>query len=493
MTPSRAPRRRLAAAVTAVLAITAGTAVTAAPTATATTAGTAAAASATSAEDTPAGYKVPEDVSIVSSGPSGFAGIVSRYINDYDEWPMVETRWYRPDGTATFLSRVDRSDYTVPNALFSDIMPMLDRYGRKLTLHDMSAPAGTAPVVIDLDRLGSDYRYMAMVGSTVLADVGPYGGPRKLHLLSKSGDTVVDREITGLPATFGRPFAVTGIPGTIIVRYESADGVETGMLAIDLAAGAVTHAYPTLPYGQDGYRRMAVSPTKLAVWQGENLLVTDRATGTDTSIAVGRDEGSAILDLLGNWVAYGKATKPDGGTPGDPLVPFTARSLTDGRTVTLLDHASRSLSGPDGTLLVQGVSATKGEGIFRIALGADGTPTTELVASTGKSTPLSLLSTDIAPVNDLDPGKPLQLNWTLSHRRFSYTLRLVHKQSGRAFVHTGRGRYDGEIPFSWDAASAPTGSTLGQDPFNGDYTWDLTATPDNGTGPDVHATGEFKV
>ncbi|MET9678622.1 hypothetical protein ABZY68_36925, partial [Streptomyces sp. NPDC006482] len=483
MTPSPAPRRRLAVAVTAVLAITAGTAVTAAPTATATTAGTASATSAASAMDVRAGYKYPADVELVSSGPSGFLGSTTR--GDYDGF-MTDYHWYRPDGTVTLIQKRAYEDPMPTNLAFSDIMPRVDPSGRVIELLDMSAPAGTAPVVIDLATRGSDYRYVATIGSTVLAEVGPYDGPKELHLLSKSGTTVTERTITGVPATFGKALTATGGPSAVLVTYSPPDdaaSAKRALVVIDPVAGAVTRAYPPVAY-EDAPRRGASSPTKLALWQDANLVVTDRATGTDTSITVGRPEDSAVLGLLGDWVAYGKATRPDGGTPGDPLVPFTARSLTDDRTVKLLDHASYGTPGPDGTLLVQGVSAARGEGVYRIALGADGTPTAELVFSTGKSSHLWLLSTDFGPVIDLDAGyRRLRLDWVLTRSDFSYTLRLVHKQSGRSSVHTGKGGYYGALSFLWE----------GKDPFNGDYTWDLTATPDNGTGPDVHATGEFKV
>ncbi|MFE0649268.1 FG-GAP repeat domain-containing protein [Streptomyces sp. NPDC059534] len=495
MTRSRPARRQLTAAVITVLAITAGTAFTTVPATAAPVPGT---VSAAPAADTQPGYNVPADVNVVSWGRSGFLG--SSWRSLYPEGEITEYRWYRPDGTSTHLARSYGDIVMTPDLAVSDVVTKTSYHsdGEVVELRDMSAPAGTAPVVFDLRKPGSTYKYVATAGSTILVKAGPPNGPKELRLLSRSGSGFSERKITGVPATFGDAVSVTGAPGTAVVSYipVGSDWTKTAAVVIDLPAGAVTRTYPPLTSGTSGYGRRAVSPTKLAVWQDANLVVTDRATGTDTMIAVGQAENYSVLDLLGDWIAYGKSTEPGGGTAGDPLVPFTARSLTDGRTVTLLDHASWITHGPDDTLLVQGATAGKGEGVYRIALGGDGTPTAELVFSTRKSTPLSILSTDFDPVVDLDAQRNrLHMDWSLTHSDFSYTLELVHKETGERFVHTGRNDpYSfGRLAFVWDAASAPAGSNTADDPFNGDYTWNLTVKPDGGVGPDVHATGALKV
>ncbi|MFG3037882.1 FG-GAP repeat domain-containing protein [Streptomyces sp. NPDC048330] len=496
MTPGTT-RLRLTAAVVTVLAITAGAAFTAAPAGAAPVTGT---VSAAPAADPRPGYVLGANVDVVSWGRSGFLGSTSRSL--YPEGVETVYRWYRADGTSTFLERSVEGEQTMTGDLGgSDIVTKKSYVSGStlIELRDMAAPAGTAPVVFDLTARGSGYTYLATASFGILVEVGPTNGPKELRLLTKSGATVSERKVTGVPATFGS--AVGGVAGTpdaaVLSYYPVREGGKTGVVVVDLTAGAVTRAYAPLPSGPDEYQRATASSTKLAVWRGADLVVTDRATGTDTSITVGRPTAPALVGLLGDWVAYGTRTGPYAHQDG-PLQQFTARSLADGRTVGLLDSATGEVvRAPDGTLLVEGRTAAKGEGVYRIAPGADGTPAAELVFATGESAPLAVLSTDFAPVLDLDAARygQLGMEWSLSHGAFSYTLEMVHRQTGERFVHTGRNDpYSyGKLAFSWDAASAPYGSNTAKDPFNGDYTWNLTVKPDNGVGPDVHATGEVKV
>ncbi|MEV8587632.1 VCBS repeat-containing protein [Streptomyces sp. NPDC051180] len=498
MTPGTT-RLRLTAAVVTVLTITAGAAFTAAPAGAAPVTGT---VSAAPAADPRPGYVLGANVDVVSWGRSGFLGSTSRSL--YPEGVETVYRWYRADGTSTFLARSVEGEQTMTGDLGGSDIVAKKSYvsgSTRIELRDMAAPAGTAPVVFDLTARGSGYTYLATAGFGILVEVGPTNGPKELRLLTKSGATVSERKVTGVPATFGS--AVGGVTGTpdaaVLSYYPVREGGKTGVVVVDLTAGAVTRTYDPLPYGTDGYRRATASSTKLAVWRGADLVVTDRATGTDTSVPVGRATAPALVGLLGDWVAYGTRTGPYAHQDG-PLQQFTARSLADGRTVGLLDSATGEVvRAPDGTLLVEGRTAAKGEGVYRIAPGADGTPVAELVFATGESAPLAVLSTDFAPVLDLDAARygQLGMEWSLSHGAFSYTLEMIHKRTGEKFVHTGRDDVYtyGRLAFSWDAAAAgaTTGSATRGNPYNGDYTWNLTVTPDNGVGPDVHATGEVRI
>ncbi|MCX5392449.1 VCBS repeat-containing protein [Streptomyces sp. NBC_00094] len=494
MSPSPTARRRLAAAVITALAVTASTAGTAVP-ATAAPAATGAVPATPAAAPLPV-PKLPAKTEVVSSGPNGFLGSIEHV--DSENNSGFEYRWFRPDGTSALITEAfSYGSSTLPNALVSDIVATADTGSRVVRLRDMSTPAsaGADPVVIDLRTLGSTHYARALYGSTVLAVVTPASGPMELHLVSKSGTGLSDRKITGLPADIESVAWAKGTPGTAFISYKTkgVDASRAGLAVIDLASAAVTETYaPPAESGPES-RPADVSPTEVVRWVGDKLFVTDRATGATTPVTVGFSV-SKVLGLLGDRVAYSRSTDTGGGTAGDPLLPLTLRSLTDGRTVTLLDRASSLVHAPDGTLLVRGGTAEKGEGVYRIALGADGEPTAELVATTGESTALTLDSTNVGPVVDLDlQNNRAYLSWDLSHDNFSYTVELIHKESRRRYVHSLSNQGAGNFRFLWRGNFAQGETDPGKAAFNGDYTWKLTAKPHNGIGEDLHATGDFKV
>ncbi|MGW6414056.1 FG-GAP repeat domain-containing protein [Streptomyces sp. NPDC055055] len=491
MSPSRTARRRLTAAVLTALAVTAGTAVTSVPaTAVPAAAGTAA---GTAADPAPV-PAVPATTSLLGSGPHGFLGSTEHY--DSEGMFGYDYVWYRPDGTSTLLSKAYSGGPASPNGFVSDVVAVADDHDyRVIRLHDMAKPAGTAPVVIDLKQLGPTHRFVAAYGSTLLVEVGTYDAPKELHLVTKNGNSLDDRKVTGVPADIGQVATASGADGTAFVTYRlpGAGYTKSAHAVIDLASAAVTRTYPPLTAGNGGYWNAAVSPEKLAVWRGADLVVTDRATGTDTSIAVGQAEGASTLGLFGEWVAYGKSTAPGGGRAGDPLLPLTVRSLADGRTLQVLDRVSGVAPGPDGTLLARGGTVDQGEGVYRIAVGEDGVPTAELIASTGESTALTFLSTSIGPVVDLDAqNNRVYLNWKLSHGDFTYTVELIHKRSRQRYHHEMSSGY-GSFAFLWRGNFARSEGDPGKAAFNGDYTWELTAKPTNGIGPDLKRSGDFTI
>ncbi|MFJ4870836.1 FG-GAP repeat domain-containing protein [Streptomyces sp. NPDC088757] len=484
MTPGTA-RRTLAVAITTVLA---ATALATAPGATAAT-GTPPAAETRAVARAQAVPELPTRTDVIGAGPSGYLGSTGHY--GPEGMYGYEYRWYRPDGTSTLISKEFSASPALPNALVSDIVPTADTYDyRVIRLHDMSAPAGTAPVVIDLRTLGPTHTFAGAYGSTLLVTVGAPNGPKELHLVSKSGTKLSDVKVTGVPDGIERVVEAKGTPGTALVTYNpSGSGWDkTALAVIDLASGTVTRARPAL----SGHQPVAASATRLVQWQGPELVVTDRATGTDVRTSVGGQGG--LLGLFGDWVVYGKDTPTGGGTAGDPLLPLTARSLADGRTVTLLDRASSLVNAPDGNLLVRGGTVAKGEGVYRIAPGADGVPVAELVASTGESTALAFVKTDVGPVVDLDVmNNRARLGWELSHGNFDYTVELIHKQSRQRYRQEFTNQTYGSFNFLWRGNFANGEGEPGRAAFNGDYTWELTAKPHNGIGPDLHATGDFKV
>ncbi|MFE0649269.1 VCBS repeat-containing protein [Streptomyces sp. NPDC059534] len=491
MSPSRAARRRLTAAVITVLAVTAGTAATGAPAVAAPAAGTVAGAPAADPLPFPT---LPARTEVIGSGTSGFLGSTEHY--DSEGMYGYEYRWYRPNGTSTLLSEAYSAGPALPNAFVSDIVPIPDTYDYGIIrLRDMTAP-DAAPVAIDLRQLGSTRKVVAAYGSTLLVQARTANGAKELHLVSKSGTTVSDVKVTGVPADLDEVITATGTPGTAVVSYRPSGAgswSKTGVVVIDLATGAVTGTYAPPATGSGEYEPAVVSPAKLVRWQGENLVVTDRATGTDTTITVGRADGAKVLGLFGDWVAYGRSTTTGGGTAGDPLLPLTVRPLAGGRTFTVLDRVSSVVSAPGGTLLARGGTVGGKEGVYRVKLGSDGTPTAELVATTGESTALTFLSTTIGPVVDLDAqNNRVRLDWNLSHGHFTYTVELIHKQSRQRYHHEMSSDY-GSFSFLWRGNFAWRENDPGKAAFNGDYTWELTAKPTNGIGPALHATGDFKV
>ncbi|MFJ4870837.1 VCBS repeat-containing protein [Streptomyces sp. NPDC088757] len=490
--PAAPARRALAAAITTVLAV--GLAVSTCATAVAAAPAASAPAPASFPAQTPARTvpRVPVDVEVVGSGPSGFLGTTptggpDRYALSY--------RWYRPDGTSTPLPSGAGGSTALPNALASDLVAVVEPGRRVVGLRDMSASSGTPPVVLDLTTLGPTHTYAATIGSTLLVESGPANGPKELHLVSRNGDgSLSDRRVTGVPAAFGSTAEVRAVPGGVLVAYHSndADWHKTAVLVVDPASAAVTGVLPPSADDRGEYRPVALSATRIARWQGEDVVVTDRATGTSTSVTVGREDGARVLGFSGDWLLHGRSTPVGGGWAGDALLPLTARSLADGRTVTLLDRVSGLAPAPGGALLARGGTVGKGEGVYRIAPGPDGVPTAELVASTGESTALAFTGTNVGPVLDLDAQGGSYLTWRLSHGGYSVRIELIHQRTGQLYRHETESAY-AETDLVWPGVFGLHGNDLRGAALNGDYTWELTAKPHNGIGPDLHATGDFEV
>jgi hypothetical protein len=197
--------------------------------------------------------------------------------------------------------------------------------------------------------------------------------------------------------------------------------------------------------------------------------------------------------LLGDWFLWGATTGN-----ATPWHAFSARSLKDGSTVKLLDHAESATQGPDGTFLVLGTTAARGAGVYRVALGADGRPSAELIAATGEpndgAAPLAYVGG--APVTvDLDGVAKARLSWKFSTTRADLTVELRRKGSwedSRTVVRpaSGTGAHpDGTLGFDW------TGELGDWDPKaapNGAYDWTVTARPWNGM-PSVTTSGTLTV
>ena len=118
--------------------------------------------------------------------------------------------------------------------------------------------------------------------------------------------------------------------------------------------------------------------------------------------------------------------------------------------------------------------------------GADGVPVAELVAGTGQPMGITLVSSDVPAVATLDTA-PWKARWQLSRYNAEVILTLRNTATGASTTSylyppttppagvdglpgTDTDGLDGWI----DTGSAP----------NGNYTWQITAKPFNGLGPD---------
>ncbi|MFJ4216647.1 FG-GAP repeat domain-containing protein, partial [Streptomyces hydrogenans] len=190
----------------------------------------------------------------------------------------------------------------------------------------------------------------------------------------------------------------------------------------------------------------------------------------------------------------------EGSGTGDsrPHVPFTAKSLTTGQTVKLLDYAHGEVQpGPDNTVFVRGGSVEQGDGLFRISIGADGTPVAEAVAVTGLPVALGYLGAQIP--QPFDVASPVPLKWKLSRENADVDLRITHRATGKSFSKTlnlysesaGSPYYYHDDTFGITWAQIAAESQMGKDAEVGTYDWSFTARPQNGVGPDLKASGSF--
>ncbi|TXS48225.1 FG-GAP repeat domain-containing protein [Streptomyces sp. t39] len=478
---------RVSAAITTVLAVTLGAGALSVPASAAPPPVSGAAEAGT--EGAPVAY--PVDGHFRAAGETGFL-TGGPYGSQLFRW----TR-FADGSTATINASV--VDSTASDVVMSGQGRTLRR-SLVVTLHDMAD--GGRTVTIDLGPLNGVY-VKAVSRDTVLAEVTTADGSVELRLVTRTGDTVTQRTVDGIPPGASSITATPARDGSVLVDYYLASGSpttwRTEYAVVDLAAAAVVSTHETAGSysGQGEYS--ALSATHLA-WTGDEgtYYTVDRATGVESEIGIDYDfyEGErAAVGLLGSWAMYGTPATLAGNGTGDTrkLVPFTAKSLTSGETVELLDYVESVKPGPHNTLLARGGTVAHGEGLYRIALGTDGTPAAEAVASTGEPTKLLYLGQQF-PLT-VDVTSPIPLKWRLSRENADVHLRIRHRATGVTFAKTlhlysesaGSEYYygDGVFGITWEQIEAGTG--VAAEP--GEYEWSFVAYPQNGVGPDVEATG----
>ncbi|WP_158983434.1 hypothetical protein [Streptomyces sp. NRRL F-5193] len=463
-------RRRLVTAVAVAFAVTAGAAAAPALAAPASAPALAVAAPAAAGEAEQDAIGIRASL-LRGSGPSGFL-TRSKTTADQFFW----TRY--ADGATVTLPRGEyhgsaRSDVIVRRA-------ETDRYA----VYDMST--GGAPVEIDTAFLGSSAQFLGPSGKTLVFRTSDASGNATLHLVSQEqGAEPVDRTVTGLPADTRVVRHSLSSPGVLALLHTgSVDGVsKTRLGVVDLTSGKLADSR-VVPAGTGS---ISASDTHVAWVDGAYVVTARRGATTTVRTSVGWGTGLRV-DLMGDWVTYSLPGGSTATTPSD-LHALTARSLTAGNatTVKILDTTLTAYAEAGGGLLVQGGTVAQGEGVYRIAPGADGRPVATLVADTGESTALAVTDEKLPGTIDLrrDNGEP-HLSWGLNQQKAQVTLKITETATGaHGWVPVKDDDGDGTYTVFWNGELDGAGAT------NGAYTWTMTAQPANRIGPDLIRSGSF--
>ncbi|MEV6200208.1 hypothetical protein AB0M64_09555 [Streptomyces sp. NPDC051771] len=392
----------------------------------------------------------PKEGTLVSAGKTGFL-----YRTGVAEAPFA---WRGYDGTVTPLAG---GGYV--GSAGTDMIAQ-DGPDDTLVLRDMGSDA--EPVV--LKGAGT---LLGVSGSTLVmydAD-GAY-------LLDKAGDQDVRRDVSGLPAG---PKSYQMPNGAEAFTVTSGD---TTLHLVDVASAKVV---ATATADNDSVTAVGGSRTHLAWYDWTrnedrtHFHLLDVATG-GSRIVEGVDPASAPVFSKG-WMAYTTFNRGLG-----ERTPLALRSLADGRIQYVLDRADEVRVGADGSFLVKGVLARE-EGVYRVTVGADGVPVTELVASSGRLPDFAVVSQEVPKTFTLgEPNDHEVLSWTFNRPAFG-TLTLVHTATGRKEV-----RHAFSLTPKLDFYLGNRFAS-GKGVYSGAYTWKLTAAERYDVGPGTERTGTFTV
>ncbi|MFE1350316.1 hypothetical protein ACFW57_37665, partial [Streptomyces sp. NPDC058757] len=129
--------------------------------------------------------------------------------------------------------------------------------------------------------------------------------------------------------------------GSVLVDYYRPGDGTYQVAAVDLAAAKAVFTDEHARVSRNPHREYAsISATHLAWASGTTVVTVDRATGATSSFDPEGGEGMGLTaGLLGSWVTYGTPDSLEGDGYGriQPVIPYTAKSLTTGETITLLD------------------------------------------------------------------------------------------------------------------------------------------------------------
>ncbi|MEU5917262.1 VCBS repeat-containing protein [Streptomyces sp. NPDC047141] len=494
MTHARVRGRRLAAAaVTIVLAATGGT-LTALP---------ASAAPAATREAQQTTVPFPRNADVVGAGPAGFLS------KTRGTTPEFRWTWYA-DGSSVVLPGA-----TDAAAGGADLVVTVDRSapvaGRVVRVYDLAQPtAAPVPREVSLDALGDGFYFEGVAGTTMLLGQYVAGSPQKQYAVPLDGNPPKARAVAG-GAGIDCAEGSEGWTDTASALYEcSLDTTgATVKILVDLASGTPKW----YPQSDDQWAREgAVSGTHVA-WREtrmsgsravHGIVAFARDSTTERWIPLDEDLTDPLY-LVGGWVASGSKARIESSTsmPGQPrptVRPFTAQSVATGEKVQLLTAFSSAVAGPDGSLLVRGGTPEHGEGLYRVSPRSDGgRPDVALVASTGQSTVLAVTrSTTPTALTGEQAARGVDFAWDLSRADADVWLTLTHVGSRETVyegwrvpfpVAAGTPRH---LTWHWDGKDLEAANG-GAPARNGTYEWQLTASPDEGIGPDVVSTGRFTV
>ncbi|WP_017239440.1 FG-GAP repeat domain-containing protein [Streptomyces sp. SS] len=424
-------------------------------------------------------------------------------------WGLGRTGFLTLDGTdpniVHWTRLVDGSVSTFPAGHFlrrsvdSDIV--VDEWREDgYTLKDMAA-GGQDLLRVSLSQVGSGARYVGAVRSTLLVSTVNSTGGKDLHLYEPGEGAPAERTVTGLPADFTGMYPAGAAGDDVVLSYTTGSGGTRHHWAILNLKSATVTTHRDLPGASSA---PAVSATHIA-WTESNasgvatVVVQERATGKIVQRTPMAEPGQLSVHLVGDWVTYSR----HGGLedfPASPLHALTARKLTDGTTRRLLDHTVSAIDAPDGAFGVRGGTVAGGEGLYKIAPGADGVPVVTRLAATGEPTKVALVSHTIPTTVDLDRnGGRLDMAWQLSRNNVSMTVTIRNTRTGESWTENAlpsllgedypqpmRATWTGALPWNgvpdiWTAAPA------------GPYTWEITAQPLNDIGPALKTSGSFTV
>ncbi|MDH2387495.1 VCBS repeat-containing protein [Streptomyces sp. HNM0663] len=431
---------------------------------------------------------------IVSAGSTGFLSVDAQ--ND-----VLWTR-YADGSTVKLATDSGQFTFTAAHGAASDTVALGDNrfigISSRITLRDMASGAST---VVDLAGYG--YDYVGAVGDWVIATkpTGEQGETEEAHVLGLVDGAMTDRVVAGLPDRITDVRAGAGAPGSVLLSYKRvSSGPEVELrdyAVVDLAAAKVTTSRGMVSFG---HARSALSATHMASFK--NGLGSDYATLSTATLGEDPQTWSMpvsgfydpMVGLVGDWVLYGDSQDLEHGFDAWETS-FRAVPIGGWQSRKILDHATSLAPAPDGSLLVMGGTVEHGEGVYRISAGADGAPVAELIASTGQPTRITLVDTDVPAVARLDQG-PGRLRWKLSRLNAHVTVTLRHTASGSERKYYPAVDFPdrdgpGWVDLEWDGLLDGLGGKLAAP--DGDYTWQLTAKPINGVGPDLTVRGAFTV
>ncbi|MFE2558948.1 FG-GAP repeat domain-containing protein [Streptomyces sp. NPDC059352] len=413
------------------------------------------------------------------------------------------TRWTRyADGVSTVIEK-SHSGWVLGSGSDTVVVVNQDTYdtaATSMTVYDMAT--GAPPVTISISDVPDAGRDIPGVAGGTILGQGFGGGD--LTLTGSDGVDATARKVTG--ASVLKSWLSGRLTDAALVSYYDVATRVSRIGVVDFATASVVDSYATAgPYlPQNTY----LSPKRVAWLEadwGKTVLVTAvRGQKETVRTPLGPDTESSVTGgLLGDdWFAF--AATPYASSGEAVSTAFTARSLTDGSTVELLDHVRNITEGPDGTLLVIGDSAAHGEGVYRVAVGADGKPAAELVASTAEpddaTTPVTYVGGGAPALLDLDGLTRTRLTWQFSSARADFSVELTSKATGEVFRRalqpvsgsTGTGVLpDGRVRLDWAGEVAGLFGEPSPAP-NGAYEWKVTAKPWNGMRAAI-ATGTFTV